>query len=119
MKPKEWYEMVRPFATKRSWMRYSENEKVEESPLVPDEIIKQCKSGLLAAAHEKQANLSYGKVLVGEGLDLLVADKASDWNMTKDEETHYKETMRRRFRNMMRAVDNNVKKNLKKKVWPD
>ena len=52
--------------------------KVEKAPLLPDEIIKACKQGLLAAVHKKQPNLSFGKNLVDSGVKLLVKAKATE-----------------------------------------
>ena len=95
-------QMLRSVATNKSFIRYTEVEKVEDARL-DVEAVSQAHD-VLSAMHGLQSNLCFPKKMVESAVDKLFEEKASSWNLKAEHKADWVTTITRRIRNIGRVV---------------
>ena len=99
-------DVLLPFASDRSFVRYCEAERVADAT-VHVALIEQ-HHGLLHALYKVQPNLSFRKDTVEACMSALVEKQGPSWQLSLSDYTDWAETMCRRLRNLCHVVSQGV-----------
>lgn len=107
----ELHNLLKPFATIKSWLRYGETAKVSEARVIPEQIVAHYP--LLEALHEACPNLCFVRSEVLKVMGRIFDENCETWAMDQSYKASYIDSMSKRFMNLCHIVGQASKKGSK------